>query len=280
MIILSTLGRILPVPVKNAIKKTPIGDLVHYIHTHEKIRELEAKGLLEIKQDCFEIHFNEDKLDGQKILFPRRNGIDSIYRVPNDLPGYFQNFDIEEGEVVIDGGAFPGDFSVVASRKVGRQGRVFAFEPDKENRLYTHNVLEQNFAESVYLTREALSSSNGTGYMLPKGVGSKLVKEGSESNKVRTGSLDGLLANLGVFNSDRPLFVKLDIEGAELDVLADCPRTIEHGKKYGLKLAVASYHKVNGKPTHIELTQLMKYKYDCKHVSVGYEPHLTLYTRF
>src|SRR3989338_9638844 len=74
--------------------------------------------------------FKKGKLAGQTILFPTEVG--DISWVPIEVAGYFsqKQAPINEGGVVYDGGAWPGDFSVLASRIVGQNGKVYAFEPN------------------------------------------------------------------------------------------------------------------------------------------------------
>jgi hypothetical protein len=47
------------------------------------------------------------------------------------LEGYELHRQIQQGDVVIDGGGFQGVFTLYAAKKVGPTGRVITFEPDE-----------------------------------------------------------------------------------------------------------------------------------------------------
>ncbi|WP_445454826.1 FkbM family methyltransferase [Flavobacterium sp. 25HG05S-40] len=50
-------------------------------------------------------------------------------------------------------------------------------------------------------------------------------------------------------------FIKMDIEGAEIEALDGCVTVIQ---KYKPNFAIASYHIVNGQPTYIKVEEFFK----------------------
>jgi hypothetical protein len=67
-----------------------------------------------------------------------------------------------------------------------------------------------------------------------------------------------------------PDFIKMDIEGAEVEVIEAMEPFL---KTASLRLAIASYHVRNGRKTHELITPLLE-RAGLK-VSTGYEKHLT-----
>jgi FkbM family methyltransferase len=135
-------------------------------------------------------------------------------------------------EVYVDGGAYDGDsIRLFIDRVHGRFSRVLAFEPDKN----TFKRLAANFAEEprvepvnagLHRRRSVLRFDNaGT-------RGSLLVGEGGI--EVPVVGLDEVLGE------DRVSFIKMNIEGAELEALEGARAAI---RRWAPKLAISVYHR-------------------------------------
>jgi len=194
------------------------------------------------------------------------------------VPGFIQNYsplkgyesvrEIQSGDVVVDAGAFPGDYTLFAARRVGPSGRVIAFEPGEKNR----RVLERNLKKSRV--------HNVT--VLPYGLWSHRVRLGLDANGLATSvraqrhgemieavPLDFALSETGV---DRIDVLKMDIEGAELQALEGAMDTLGRCKPY---TCVASYHLVEGENTSRRVEQLLRRA--GLETRTGYAKHLTTY---
>lgn len=117
---------------------------------------------------------------------------------------------------IIDGGANIG-LSVLYFKSLYPKSRVLAFEPDEE----VYSVLKRNIEESGYenieVVRRALWSSETTLSFMQEGADGGRIAQGQdpEGKSIRTVRLRDYL--------DRRVdFLKLDIEGAETEVLTDC----------------------------------------------------------
>jgi FkbM family methyltransferase len=124
---------------------------------------------------------------------------------------------IRLGDVVWDVGAHIGFFSLLASRLVGPNGRVHAFEPVAANRARLLASLALNSATNVTVHDCALSDTSGEGILFPRGASSTwtMVERGeSKGTPIRCKTLDELVAS-----GPPPTLVKIDAEGAEVDVL-------------------------------------------------------------
>jgi len=138
-------------------------------------------------------------------------------------------------DVVLDIGAYVGMFTVKAARLVGATGKVIAVEPSPEN----YNLLEQNCEGlgNVALFKGAIMSTSGRGrlYYSRSAAANSLVIRAKRYVEVETIALDELASEFGI---DKVDFIKLDAEGAELEVLVGAQKVLERG----VRLAIAAYH--------------------------------------
>ena len=136
---------------------------------------------------------------------------------------FVENF-LQPGMTVLDIGAHHGFYSLLASAKVGAQGRVIAFEPSPRERekLVCHLVL--NGCTNVQVEPCALDEREGEAELTVVGGGNTgcnslrppLVSEPVEAVPVPVTNLDTYLSRQEMQPVD---FIKLDVEGAELGVL-------------------------------------------------------------
>jgi len=137
------------------------------------------------------------------------------------------------GTVALDVGANVGGYALLLGMWVGPEGHVYAFEPapDAFDGLVRH-VRLNGLAEVVVPVQAAVAAETGTGRMAAEGVsgGNRLAGEGQA---VLTVTLDEFCAREEV----RPSLIKIDVEGAELDVLRGARETIRRAGD-GLTLLV------------------------------------------
>jgi FkbM family methyltransferase len=127
------------------------------------------------------------------------------------------------GEVAFDVGANAGALAMMMSRLVGPRGIVLAFEASPRIIAKTHYNLVHAGCANVTLFHKAVWHSSGA--LVNIAAGSHLndrIEAASTGMAVRTVALDDLAA-AGDF---RPAFIKMDIEGAELDALRGMPRLL------------------------------------------------------
>jgi len=171
---------------------------------------------------------------------------------------YEKNCRVGEGDVVVDVGAGWGINTVDFSRKVGN-GRVIAIEPDKDSLAILRKNLEVNGCENVTIIEKgAWSKKDRLKFYLHTGTGSSSAvipgRQVIEVTEIEVDTLDNILEELGI---DKVTLIKMDIEGAEIEALKGMDRVLS---KDGVKLAIASYHKVEGQPTHKTIITMMQEK--------------------
>lgn len=135
----------------------------------------------------------------------------------------FVNRYLKPGDKAMDVGANVGIFSVVMGATVGNEGRVFSFEPVAANVLRLEKNLRKNALGNVQIFSVALGASNGRmnlrmatdpAYPSLHEVQGGFGSGADVSIEVRT--LDDVWEELGF---PEVAFVKIDVEGAEMDVL-------------------------------------------------------------
>ena len=125
---------------------------------------------------------------------------------------------IRPGDIVWDVGAHIGFLSLLAARLVGPMGQVIAFEPMPANRERLLESLRLNRAENVAVHQCALSASSGKRILhghAATAMWTLMAELGdSEGVSVRCSTLDTV-----VLSNPPPALIKIDAEGAEVDVL-------------------------------------------------------------
>lgn len=138
--------------------------------------------------------------------------------------------EIREGEVVLDIGAHIGYFTLIFSRLVGPNGRVYAFEPDPGNFAILKKNIEMNGCRNVVLEQKAVSDRAGQGVLMCwslQGLESAGTKKSKESEVVDTIVLDEYLRN----ENRRISFIKIDIEGHEFSALRGAWRILSESDR-------------------------------------------------
>lgn len=133
---------------------------------------------------------------------------------------------LKPGMLFVDVGANIGYFSLIAARLVGETGRVWAFEPEEENFSLLRRNIAANGCKNITPTQKAVAQKSGT-QMLYKDsdnlcAHSLLPKEGWEPVVVGTVSLDEFFKNTPHIS-----VIKIDVEGAEMSVLAGMKDILE-----------------------------------------------------
>lgn len=145
---------------------------------------------------------------------------------------------LEEEDIVFDVGAHFGYYSLLSAWLVGDSGKVVSFEPTPRTfDILSFNTTKKN---NILVCKKALWRESGFAELSDFGADSssfntimplakypdKTVIEGNRGNtkniKVRTTTLDKFCTD----NKITPNFIKLDAEGAELDILKGAHNTL------------------------------------------------------
>jgi FkbM family methyltransferase len=138
---------------------------------------------------------------------------------------------IKPGDIVCDIGAHFGTYCLIA---VARGARVVAYEPCQLTRKYLSRHLEWNgAAEGTQVLVRPICCGNSVGTTKffhrpdwPEGINGVLPQDGLVETTVPMTTIDREVEELRL----TPSLIKIDVEGAELDVLMGASRVLAVGK--------------------------------------------------
>ena len=140
----------------------------------------------------------------------------------------------QNAEVFVDCGAAYGDTALQFLEVFG--GKVYAFEPDKveyqkllNNVRHTPNIIPANAGLGEVTSKKSFNTFDNGGF----GMGGLFEEGGTEIAQVCT--IDEAV-------SEVPTFIKMDIQGYEMNALRGAEKTIS---KYKPKMAICIYHKTS-----------------------------------
>ena len=168
------------------------------------------------------------------------------------LKGYTQKYVPKEGDVVFDCGAYCGIATYYLSKLVGPTGKVYAFEPDTSNYAVLVKNIERHHLNNVTPINKGLYLRSGTLSFNSTGSANSMVAltDAPHNTIIEVVSLADAYKQFGLQRLD---FVKMDIEGAELEVIEGAKEFLK-GKN--IHFAIASYHLRDGQPTSIILERI------------------------
>lgn len=166
-----------------------------------------------------------------------KDKIVSIYEIALSLQNreYFDLECMKKGdnkEIFVDGGCYDGSTSVHFWEWCHGNGEVYAFEPDKKNYMkckqkFESHAIPYNLFNNGLWNENSILKFNETANM-----SSAILEEGN--SLIEVVSLDSVMKDIV------PTFIKMDIEGTELNALRGAKNIIESRKP---KLAICVYHK-------------------------------------
>lgn len=143
---------------------------------------------------------------------------------------------LKRGETFVDIGAHVGYYTTLASKLVGDEGKIIAFEPDPNNYKLLCKNIEINHLNNIICERQAITDCVGISklWLSPFDSGSHSLSRARTRVRhiyVRITSLDHY------FNSRQlslPDYIKIDVEGAELEVLNGMSTVIKNSQNLRL----------------------------------------------
>jgi FkbM family methyltransferase len=144
---------------------------------------------------------------------------------------------IKPGDFVIDCGANNGFTSILFARYAGESGKVIAIEPVPHNVRVIESNLELNSVKNCELLACGAGSSNTTVDMVDMPNGTMLTDMVAKDKiiKVPVRTLDSIA------NGRRVDFLKIDVEGFELEVIKGAATILQGRPKMDIELHVSYY---------------------------------------
>lgn len=164
---------------------------------------------------------------------------------------YERYYQLKAGDIVVDAGAYVGTFTVKAAKMVGDEGKVIAIEPEMNNLRLLRKNIEVNGLRNVVIIPKGVwgakdrlkfnLSWNQTGHSLYREE-CYGTKDADEFQEVEVDTLDNILGELGIKRVD---FIKMDIEGAEIEAIKGVAAALSGD----VKVTIEVNHFVNGMRT-------------------------------
>lgn len=196
-----------------------------WLEAHKALFE-EAYGLLadDLSRATFEA-FLGSKLGGPAGALAEVSRKEQYF--PKDLLA------LSDTEVFVDGGAYTGDTLLTFLRLTGGKCRgAIAFEPDPDTAAKLQATVAKRALRGVTVHNKGLWSAPAT---LPFAVW-----HGTSASAVSPGGEFSVEADTVDRAAPGATFIKLDVEGAELEALKGAAETIKRNRP---RLAVCAYHK-------------------------------------
>ena len=138
---------------------------------------------------------------------------------------------MKEGDLFVDVGANIGVYTLHASRRVGVNGKVFAFEPTPETFSDLQKNVQSNQCLNVKCEKIALADQIGEGCLVECGRAASnrisLLPPTGKRAKIQVGTLDDYCQTNRIRKID---FIKVDIEGGEADFFSGGIMTLKKDK--------------------------------------------------
>jgi FkbM family methyltransferase len=132
---------------------------------------------------------------------------------------------VTQGAVVYDVGANAGIYSLLASLRAGPSGWVYAFEPLQHNLRHLRRHIALNNLQNCTILEEAVCKEEGTRSFSAAPFDSSMARLASDGElRVPSTTLDRCI--YGEKPLRPPDILKIDVEGAELEVLEGAHRAL------------------------------------------------------
>lgn len=181
---------------------------------------------------------------------------------------------LHSGDSFIDVGAYvDGWHSIVAGRIVGDTGHVYAFEPIPDFYLRAKENFALNNLSNVTLEQMAVSKRDGNSIFYNNSASSSFYAKHARHGKtvklkkirVRTTKLDSYIKKHNIKNIR---LIKIDAEGAEMDVLAGMPGLLRRDDAPDLIIEVDDRYLRDGGTSESEILECLR--------RYGYTPYSIL----
>ncbi|MFH1500708.1 MAG: FkbM family methyltransferase [archaeon] len=174
---------------------------------------------------------------------------------------------IKSGDYVLDVGAHIGYYTLLLAKLVGKNGKVFSFEPDPENFKVLQKNVKENGYKNVILENKAVSNKNGRVKLFLSKINkgdtriyptfNDKERESESRYEVDSVRLDTYLKK----NLKKIKFFKMDIQGAELFAFNGMKNTLKNkGLKFTVEFSPENLTSIGSNPQDF-LDTLLKNKF-------------------
>jgi len=135
---------------------------------------------------------------------------------------------VQPGDIALDCGAHHGMNTILLANWVGEAGKVIAFEASPHNAAILRKNIELNHLSQVVCENKAIAAQPGVVHI-------------TEESNTRVTSREGLGESIEAvpidqYADDKPTFVKIDIEGFEVEALKGAQRVLASRPKFVIEV--------------------------------------------
>jgi FkbM family methyltransferase len=156
-----------------------------------------------------------------------------------------EHFTPKEGDIVVDIGAHMGRYTIIGSKRVGTQGKVVAIEAHPGNfEMLNRNIKLNQLTNVIPLNYAVYSKETKIKLYLPEVESGYTIYNTIMSNRARTedkfvevnaNTLDYILQSKEITDVN---WIKIDVEGAEFEVLKGASNVLSKSKDIALLIEV------------------------------------------
>src|SRR5215213_4627468 len=210
-------------------------DFNTFLYRVFKILRLENSMLLKISVPKYDYKF-----------YCRINREDLVF-MTNHEDDIIEHFTPKQGDIVVDIGAHMGRYTIIASKRVGTNGKVVAIEAHPGNfEMLNRNIKLNQLANVISLNYAVYSKETKIKLYLPEEESGYTIYNTIMSNRagtedkfvdVNAQTVDYLL-ELNQIREEEVNWIKIDVEGAEFEVLKGATNVLSKSKDIALLIEI------------------------------------------
>jgi FkbM family methyltransferase len=236
-------------------------------------------------------HSNEPflkvKMPKYNFQFYCRNNKDDFTTMTMREDEIIDHFNTKQGDIVVDVGAHIGKYTIIASKRVGANGKVIAIEAHPGNyEMLNRNIKLNGLTNVIPLNYAVYSEETNIKLFLP---GEKLnrtiyntliLSRATDKEKfveVNANTLDNILQQGGISHGEVN-WIKIDVEGAELEVLKGAHDIMSNSKN--ITFLIEIHNLEDGKNLYRPIMDLMEkhnFKVEFENTYDSGEKHIILH---
>src|SRR5919107_500524 len=210
-------------------------DFNTFLYRVFKVLRLDNSMLLKISVPKYDYKF-----------YCRINREDLVF-MTNHEDDIIEHFTPKQGDIVVDIGAHMGRYTIIASKRVGTNGKVVAIEAHPGNfEMLNRNIKLNQLANVISLNYAVYSKETKIKLYLPEEESGYTMHNTIMSNRagtedkfidVNAQTVDYLL-ELNQIKEERINWIKIDVEGAEFEVLKGATNVLSKSKDIALLIEI------------------------------------------
>jgi len=165
-----------------------------------------------------------------------RIALDIVYRYldkDNNLLSHGKYLNLNKGSIVIECGAYIGYYAIKASEIIGKDGYVVAIEPIEENLNLLSKNIKENSIDNIEIVPKGIWNKKSKQKIIREkrqraSINNLASVKTNQEIEIDCDSLDNILKNHDITKDD---FIRIQVNGAEIEALKGMEKTLKKGPK-------------------------------------------------